>query len=174
MMRDAGRNFTWSDKYGPNLFARGFEGDASKPHRLVTAFEVFEHLVQVREDLANLFGPGHDFVLVGTVLHQEPDGKWWYFVPESGQHVAFYSERTMEYIGAQCGYRVITGKAYSLFMKKNLALSGWRCAFIKQVLNRAWLAYGLGTLLLGMRLSRSLTWQDHLDLRTAIQKDKAT
>jgi hypothetical protein len=172
MMRDGGRNFKWCDKYGPNLFARGFEGDPKTPHAFVTAFEVFEHLVNVRDELGSLFGPGHNFVLVGTVLHANQDEKWWYFVPESGQHVAFYSRRTMQHIGDRFGYDVICGPAYSLFIKRVTATSGWRRALIKRILCWPWLAYGLGTLLLEMRLTRSLTWADHLQLKAAVTKDK--
>ena len=174
MMRDAGWNFAWCDKYGPNLFARGFEGDPQTPFAMVTAFEVFEHLVNVRDELTSLFAPGHNCVLVGTVLHTNPDSKWWYFVPESGQHVAFFSRRTMRHIGDCFGYDAICGSAYSLFIKRGVAARGWRRALIKRVLSWPWFAYGLGTLALELRMSPSRTWPDHLQLKAAASKDKST
>jgi hypothetical protein len=165
MMRDAGWSFCWSDKYGPNLYARGFEGDVKVTHRLVTAFEIFEHLVDVRDELTQIFQPGHDFVLVGTLLHNNPDRDWWYFVPETGQHVAFYSPKTMAWIAATLGYQVMYGKAYSLFIRSGVAVSAWRRMLMRRCLNWTWIAYGLGSLLLELSRGRSLTWKDHLSMK---------
>jgi len=46
LMRDIGFDFYWTDKYSPNLTARGFEAEAGPgaPYTAVTAFEVMEHL----------------------------------------------------------------------------------------------------------------------------------
>jgi 2-polyprenyl-3-methyl-5-hydroxy-6-metoxy-1,4-benzoquinol methylase len=45
LMRDAGFNFYWSDKFCKNLFAQGFEDNGKSEYELVTAFELLEHLV---------------------------------------------------------------------------------------------------------------------------------
>ncbi len=135
------------------------------PYKLVTAFEVFEHLVNVRDELAKIFQPGHDFALVGTVLHTGPQADWWYFVPETGQHVALYSRQTMQHIGDTFGYQALCGKAYTLFVRRHLHVSGWRRAIVRRLLNWAWLAYGTGSLLAELRRGRSLTWKDHLALK---------
>ncbi len=165
MMRDAGYNFRWCDKYGPNLYACGFEGDAKSTYRFVTAFEVFEHLVQVREELAMIFQPAHDFVLVGTVLHTNPEKDWWYFVPETGQHVAFYSPRTLEHIGMTFGYQAFCGRAYSLLVRNQIRIGAWRRMLIRRYLNWTWLAYGIGSLQVELGRRRSLTWDDHVALK---------
>jgi hypothetical protein len=166
MMRDIGYNFHWCDKYGQNLFARGFEGDPTTTFRFVTAFEVFEHLVEVRDELAAFFRPAHDFVLVGTVLHALPDKDWWYFVPETGQHTAFFSRQTMAYIGRTYGYQAICGKAYSLLIRNNKKIGAFRRLLLRRFLQSAWLTYGVGSLRIELQRRHSRTWSDHMALKS--------
>ena len=55
LMRDRGFDFLWSDKYAENLYARGFEhAPSSGPLAGVTAFEVFEHLVDPAGEIAQM------------------------------------------------------------------------------------------------------------------------
>ena len=140
MMRDLGFDFRWFDRFAENLFAIGFEGDVAKRYSLVTAFEVLEHLADVREDLDAVFGPGHGFVLVGTVLHEGHRDGWWYYLPESGQHVAFYSRRTLDWIAENYGYDVIAAPEHALFVRRERALGGLRRAMIRRLLERPSLA----------------------------------
>jgi hypothetical protein len=137
LMRDRGLDFRWADKFATNLYARGFEGNAGAPHDLVTAFEVFEHFDDVAGELERLFRPGHRFVLASTFLHRGHRDGWWYYVPEVGQHVAFYSRRTMAYIGERFGYAAICGPAFTLFVNTRAADDlGWRGGLIRRILNR--------------------------------------
>src|SRR5687768_9149307 len=52
MMRDRGFDFRWRDEYAQNLFASGFEGSLEDSYELITSFEVLEHFVDVRGQLA--------------------------------------------------------------------------------------------------------------------------
>lgn len=166
MMRDAGWHFTWSDKYGQNFFARGFEGDPSQPHELVTAFEVFEHLVDVRGELARLFAPRHRAVLASTALHDgRPPRDWWFFGFGHGQHVAFYSAKTMHHIAREFGYEVIAAPARTLFIRRDIAIPAWRRALAARFLASDWLAYACGSILIELRRPRSLTLADSAALR---------
>lgn len=136
MMRDLGFDFRWFDKYAENLFALGFEGAVDEHYSLVTAFEVLEHFAEVRDDLDALFAPGHDFVLVGTLLHAGHKDGWWYYLPESGQHVAFYSRRTLDWVAQHYGYGVIAAGELSLFVRRDLALKKVRSAVLRRILER--------------------------------------
>src|SRR6185503_13818540 len=78
MMRDAGFNFHWNDRYATNVYAVGFSGEPSAPYELVTAFEVFEHLVAVQEEIATLLASKPRCVLIGTTLHNGFDPHWAY------------------------------------------------------------------------------------------------
>lgn len=135
LMRDRGFDFRWSDKFATNQFARGFEGDSTRPHDLVTAFEVFEHFDDVRAEITRLFSPSHRSILVSTFLHRGHRDNWWYYVPEVGQHVAFYSRQTMAHIAQQYGYDAICGPAFTLFSKTG-ALSSRRRRTIERILSQ--------------------------------------
>jgi hypothetical protein len=147
MMRDLGLDFRWCDKYAENLYARGFDGDVARRHRLVTAIEVWEHLANVAEELERLFAPRHDFVFVATVLHEGHRPGWWYYVLETGQHISFYSRRTMQLIAERFGYDVIVGPEHTLFVRSDLRLGRARAKLIERLLQQPSRALHLALLL---------------------------
>ncbi|MCK7523618.1 MAG: hypothetical protein MZV64_41270 [Ignavibacteriales bacterium] len=56
-MRDVGYDFYWHDPYTQNLFANGFEDRFEiqfQDLNCLTAFEVFEHLVNPKEELEKM------------------------------------------------------------------------------------------------------------------------
>ncbi|MGB4841000.1 MAG: class I SAM-dependent methyltransferase [Saprospiraceae bacterium] len=104
LMRDRGFDFYRSDKYCENLFAKYFDiSDLEKgtKFQLITAFEVFEHLPNPIEEIEKMFELSASIlfstlVQPGTVIHSASD--WWYFAPETGQHVSFYSIKSLKEI----------------------------------------------------------------------------
>lgn len=168
-MRDLGYDFRWHDLYAQNFFASGFEANVDHCHRLLTAFEVWEHLDNPVAGLDAMFSPRHDLLLISTFLHQGGHREnWWYYVPETGQHVAFYSRRTMEFIAHRFGYRAIVSQRYTLFVRSDLSLASWRINVVRRLLNGArpnsnsrWVQ---PVLALSPRY-RSRTWDDHVHLR---------
>jgi hypothetical protein len=135
VMRDLGYDFRWFDVHGPNLFARGFEGKPEGNYTMVTAFELFEHLAEPDAILTALFQSSPQVVLASTLLYTKPDPSWWYLVPETGQHVCFFSDKTMRFLGARFGYEAICscGGACTLFVKADAPLSRWKRALLHNV-----------------------------------------
>ncbi len=163
LMRDRGFDFRWRDEYAENLYARGFEADAEGIYDLVTSFEVFEHFVDVQRELARVFAQKPAFVLAGTRLHAGYREHWWYFANETGQHVAFYSPKTMRVIADEFGYDVIVGPNYTLFARAG-QLGRARRGLLRPLLQHAELAYALTSLVpeaLRLASKRSLTRADH-------------
>ena len=122
--------------YPDNPFARGFEADPRQRHAMLTCFEVWEHLPNVAADLELFFRPGHEFLLIGTFLHRGQRDNWWYYSPQTGQHVASFSSATMRFIANRFGYELIESQRYTLFHKPGL-LRGWRRAWAAQILRRS-------------------------------------
>ncbi len=99
LMRDRGYDFTHYDSHCKNLFASGaaiesLDDRSVNRFSLTTAWEVFEHIPNPRELLAQLMSVT-DAILFSTELVPQrsitkPDD-WWYFTPETGQHVSFYT-----------------------------------------------------------------------------------
>ncbi|MEI6674203.1 MAG: class I SAM-dependent methyltransferase [Verrucomicrobiota bacterium] len=103
-MRDRGFDFWWSDKYAENLYARGFEYvDAGEPVEAVTAFEVFEHLIDPAGEIARMLEMAPN-VLFSTMLmppYLPKPGDWWYYVPETGQHVGIFAEASLRWVARE-------------------------------------------------------------------------
>lgn len=102
LMRDNGFDFYRQDDYCDNLFAKHFDITDLKLNRfdLVTAFEVLEHFKNPIEEIAKIF-EFSDSVIFTTDLAPETVEEienWWYIAQETGQHIAFYNKKSMEFI----------------------------------------------------------------------------
>lgn len=89
LARDTGYDFRWHDPMAKNVYARGFEHQVGEHYEMVTAFEVFEHLVEPDAVLADLAGMA-DSILLSTELLPEPCPQppdWWYYAPDGGQRL---------------------------------------------------------------------------------------
>ncbi len=127
MMRDKGFDFYRYDLYCDNLFCLYFdysdlEEDSKYKIELITAFEVMEHLENPLESLTHLFEQS-DSILFSTELI--PDSiisstkDWWYFIPDVGQHISFYSMKTLEKIASIFSCNLYSKNNLHLLTKKN-------------------------------------------------------
>lgn len=110
MMRDYGFDFYSYDKYAPNLFASGFDGDLAKKYALVTSFENFEHFVNPMEEIENILNMTETVYFTTFLLpgRMPPIQSWWYYALDTGQHISFYSRETLEYIAQKYNMHLIT------------------------------------------------------------------
>jgi len=109
MMRDAGFDCLWTDKYAANILARGFEApnDLTGPAALL-AMEVMEHIYDPVAFLSEHFEKRKTKTIVFSTLTYRltPPGKnWWYYGFESGQHVSFYTTKSLDELARKTGAR---------------------------------------------------------------------
>jgi hypothetical protein len=122
LMRDMGHNFFRQDNYCANIFARHFDvqdlAASERSFDLVTAFEVFEHFAAPKEELRRILKFGN-LILFSTELvpHEKNNlSSWWYLAPETGQHITFFTMRSLEALGASFGLKLYSnGKNLHLF-----------------------------------------------------------
>ena len=130
-LRDRGFDCWHYDPLCPNMFAKGFEASLGRPYGLAMASEVAEHFTNPAEDLAQLLRLA-PMVLLGTVLVPSPvpkPGEWWYYIPELGQHIAFYTEQALRMFAARHGRFFYTdGVEVHLFTDRRL--EPWRARAI--------------------------------------------
>jgi len=125
LMRDAGFDFYWLDKFCQNIFAQGFEIDAAANNQfeLVTAFEVFEHLVHPINDLEELLKISRNILLSTELLPEsnpKPD-EWWYYVLHEGQHVSLYTTKSLSILAAKFNLNLYSnGSSLHLLTEKEL------------------------------------------------------
>jgi hypothetical protein len=100
LMRDQGFNFHRYDPVCENLFADGFEAQPNMKYSLLTAWEVFEHLVDPLEEIKKMLSFSRNLFFSTQLLASPPKplGQWWYYGLEHGQHVSFYSRKTLQFI----------------------------------------------------------------------------
>jgi len=125
-MRDECYNFFHYDQHCPNLFAPGHEGDISGSIRyeLITAFEVFEHLTDPAKTVAQLLSIS-DSILFSTELlpmPAPPIADWWYYGPEHGQHIAFFTRVALQQLAARFNANYHTnGGSIHLFSRGHIS-----------------------------------------------------
>lgn len=100
MMRDEGFDFYRQDIHCENLYAESFDITDIPPFRadLLTAFEVFEHLVDPVAELEKMLALS-DTILFSTTIQPTSNvspESWWYFIPETGQHISLYSRSSLQ------------------------------------------------------------------------------
>jgi hypothetical protein len=125
LMRDKGFDFFWYDKYSENLFSRSFiafDLIGSDDFELITSFEVFEHLVHPIDEISEMMKKGKSLLFSTELLPKFSIGSvddWWYFSPDAGQHISFYSEKSLSYLASIFGCQVYSnGKNLHLFTYK--------------------------------------------------------
>lgn len=124
MMRDIGFDFYWIDKYSENLLARGFEYDKNKKNNfeVVTAFEVFEHFVDPVKEFEQILSYGRS-IIFSTELLPNPipnPADWWYYGFTHGQHVSFYSKKSLMILGKKYGLNFYSMKGIHIFTEKKI------------------------------------------------------
>jgi hypothetical protein len=136
LMRDRGFDFYWQDNYCDNLFAKRYRYDSlpagEQKFELLTAFEVFEHLVDPKVELEKMLKLAPS-VLFSTNLvptnidfDRQPEKlrNWWYLNPETGQHVAFYTLPALRKLGEQ--YRLnLYSNGYNFHLLTPKKLNPW-------------------------------------------------
>lgn len=129
MMRDSGYDFYWQDKYCENIFAKDFIAGEDVKYDLLTAFEVFEHLVNPIKELEIMFNLS-DSIFFSTFLLPTPfplPDKWWYYALEHGQHITLYSKETLKYLATKFNLNLYTNnKHLHLLTPKKLCKSCYK------------------------------------------------
>lgn len=123
LMRDRGFDYWHHDDFAQPLFARSFQDAGDADYDLITAFEVVEHLTDPRQELAAI-SKRTDRLLFTTELLPEPAPRvadWWYYLPETGQHVTFHTLDSLRVLGASLGYE-LTSNGRNLHMFHRVSL----------------------------------------------------
>jgi hypothetical protein len=169
LMRDAGFDFRWLDPYCRNLHAPGFEYAANDgPCRLVTAFEVIEHVEDPRSFVETALAAGQaDTLVFTTELYTGeplPPDAWWYYALETGQHIAFFRRDTLARLAETLGMQFHSSHGLHIISRDALPV-----ARIDRALSRP------GQLLARFNRRRrpGLIWADHQEMSARLQQRAA-
>ncbi|MBA3462683.1 MAG: class I SAM-dependent methyltransferase [Deltaproteobacteria bacterium] len=121
MLRDVGFEAFAYDPYTPGMLAGGYAGDVTAQHDILVAIETWEHFADPEKELDQMFAPGHDLLVVRTQPYRGEGPSWYYFFPETGQHIFFYSHKAREWIAKKYGYSVRSYGDMSIFSKRPMS-----------------------------------------------------
>lgn len=124
--------------------------DIDNDIELLTAVEVFEHFENPLKEIENLFKISDNIFFTQTTI---PDNipqanDWWYFACETGQHISFYTNKTLDLIAEKFSKKHLYYNEIHLFTNKNISLS----SFKKIIKNKKDAKIPL----------KSKTWEDYL------------
>ena len=125
LMRDAGLDFYWHDQYCQNIHARGFEFIADrKKYVALTAFEVLEHVQDPILFLNDAIEKTKSRLIIFSTecyegLPPAPDD-WWYYGFSRGQHISFYQQNTLKYIGDKFNLSFVTNGSLHMYCEPEL------------------------------------------------------
>lgn len=121
MMRDQGFDFFRFDPITENIFAKHFDAEKGEKYDLLTAWEVFEHLVNPLEEIEAMLKFSDNILFSTSLLDELPKeiDTWWYYGLEHGQHVSFYSKKTLELIANYFSLNVVFSKNNTHFLSAN-------------------------------------------------------
>jgi hypothetical protein len=158
LMRDRGFNYFTTDLYTENVHARGFEFCGEGSIEMISLIEVLEHIgspLDFLREIIDLCEP--DTIVFTQHLHDNSNPHdWWYFMTGTGQHISFFSEKTLDELALAIGMRWNKFGDLYFFTKLDFSKSP------KFVL--ANLRIRLSNRIRDKVLRNSLTWKDHLDL----------
>ena len=125
LMRDYGFNYFWHDEYCANIFAKGFEiNEEVSLFKVLSAFEVLEHLVDPVSFINNnITNHGAEVLIISTELFREnqvPPKDWWYYSFPTGQHISFYSKRTLNKIAELLDMQFYEASGLYIFSRKKI------------------------------------------------------
>jgi 2-polyprenyl-3-methyl-5-hydroxy-6-metoxy-1,4-benzoquinol methylase len=127
LMRDKGFDFYRQDVYCENLFAKNYDITDLQPSsnfEILTAFEVAEHLSNPLDEFRTMLKLS-DNILFSTELQPSQQllsaNDWWYFVPETGQHISLYSFKTLQHIAASLDCYLFSNQSLHLFSRRNFS-----------------------------------------------------
>jgi len=160
LMRDKGFDFLSIDRYCKPLFAPKDIRAGPVVAQCLLAFEVIEHLADPVGFLAEHFERySCRTILFSTQTFQglPPNPEWWYYSPETGQHITFYQTRTLEHLARRLGCEYVQiRRNIHLITDRPLRRTLLRCIGSKLLSNLLEVYVG------HRRAGKSFTWTDHL------------
>ena len=134
LMRDIGFDFYWRDPFCQNIFAKGFEYQerGTEKIELLTAFECLEHFENPLNEIEKMLKISKN-ILFSTLLAPEdafPPNDWFYYGFKHGQHISFFSRKTLQRIADKNNLHFYTnGKNLHLLTEKELKFFSFKLLY---------------------------------------------
>jgi hypothetical protein len=115
LLRDQGYDVLSYDKYIDGQHSKGFNITSNAVNfskDFLIAIECFEHLEDPIGLLLDAVAKKDYFIFTTEIINSPPPdpakGEWWYFMPESGQHITFASKAGLTAFSKHLGFNFLT------------------------------------------------------------------
>ena len=144
IMRDHFINCFSQDKFAKNIYAQHFEKPKFDNPDLLTSFEVIEHFSHPSKEFNNMLKLNPKMVLLTTTIYKDQDKTWNYLELNTGQHIFFYSKKSLELISEKYNYNVLfLESGFILLVSKNFKCKKILLYFLKKIIVREKMFYFL-------------------------------
>lgn len=166
LLRDVGVDCRWEDPYCEPVFAVGPPHEEIEHFDLAVMSEVALHLTDPVATFADLAGRADRVLFTATVPPNPIPPDWWYLMPSTGQHVAFYPTQAIAGLADRLGVHWCSdGKFFHLLSRTPIERSTrllMRQAALPLLLAQAWGVLDLIRRARGTRVSLMVSDQDRL------------
>jgi Methyltransferase domain len=169
-MRDSGFDFYWTDAYADNVLARGFEGEFGD-YDIAVAFEVLEHTenpiafltdAKARYNFSTCF-------FSATCFPEDavPSPDWWYWVFDTGQHISFFSLRSLQWMAKGLGMDLyhVQDDIYAFSIHRISSQHSKSFSLLRRVARKLFRITSISG-------GKSLTMPDHFLLRDRVRREQ--
>lgn len=125
LMRDKGFDFYWYDLYTENLTARGFEGSLDESYEAVIFLEAFEHFANPLHEIEKTLKISKNLIFSTELFKGQAPNimEWDYYGVSHGQHISFYSEKTLCFIAKKYNLNFYSYGGIHILTEKELDFS---------------------------------------------------
>ena len=117
LLRDLGLDVWGFDAYSMPRLAIGFHTSTLQGAKGINLCEVAEHFDDPSKYFDEIFAAGTEMLLMQTGIFESLDSDWGYLSVEHGQHIFFYSPKTIEYLAKRYSMVATFIHGFMLFFK---------------------------------------------------------
>jgi hypothetical protein len=123
VLRDHGVDCRWEDPFCEPVFCVGPSSDDVGHFDLAFMGEVALHLVDPMPVFRTLLQRSDRILFTAVVPPEHIEADWWYLMPETGQHVAFFPVRALRHMAKSMSVYLLTdGRFFHQFSTKRPSL----------------------------------------------------
>ena len=124
IMRDRGFNFENFDPFTRQIFPTSglhMNNSLDQKYDAITLIEVALHFEDPLEEFRRLLQLTNVLFFTAVLTDEKLDHDWWYLSPETGQHIALFSQKTLATLAEKLGVNLTSdGRFFHIFHRENL------------------------------------------------------